>query len=145
MLYALQPVGGGPIKIGTSGNVKKRHEHLQSYYGCELVLLWTAEGGRYEEGVLHEQLASYRIRRTEQFIPCREVVEFLGLPSNTVIANEADELMPRLDLASVRMSSDVLRYARTVSAWRNVTLVDWLNDVVRKAAEAELAQIPKSK
>jgi len=44
---------------------------------------------------------------------------------------------------STRMNSSVLRLARTAAAWRNVSLVDWLNETVRKAAEAELAHIAK--
>lgn len=70
------------------------------------------------------------------------------LPPAGQMARKRTTLKPveenRADV-STRMNSETLRLARTAAAWRNVTLVDWLNDVVRKAAEAELAQIPKSK
>jgi len=70
------------------------------------------------------------------------------LPPSGSMARKRTTLKPveenRADV-STRMNSETLRLARTAAAWRNVTLVDWLNDVVRKAAETELAQIPKSK
>ena len=54
------------------------------------------------------------------------------------------ESVKRVDVTT-RMSPDVLRLARTAAAWRNMSLVDYLNEIVTERAESDIASIPKPK
>lgn len=80
MVYAMQPVDGGPVKIGTSTNVERRRVSLERAYGSRLVVLATFDGGRTEEEELHRRFAHLRLGRTEQFKPAPELMSFLGRP-----------------------------------------------------------------
>lgn len=44
MIYFMQPVGGGPIKIGYSEDVERRHRELERHYGRSLAILVTIPG-----------------------------------------------------------------------------------------------------
>jgi hypothetical protein len=41
VIYFVQPIDGGPVKFGTSGNVGARVGHLESHYRKPLALLAT--------------------------------------------------------------------------------------------------------
>lgn len=83
MIYFLQPVDGGPIKIGYTTNPKQRRWSLQVLYKRRLKTLRAIDGGKDEEKAIHERFAHLRFGRTEQFQPAPELVEFLGLPPDT--------------------------------------------------------------
>jgi hypothetical protein len=80
LIYFLQSIDGGPVKIGSSKDITRRHEELEAYYGRPLVLLATMEGGRKEETVIHQRFRRLRFGRTEQFRPDPELMEFIGRP-----------------------------------------------------------------
>lgn len=79
MVYFAQ-LPGGCIKIGTAVNVKRRLASLKSWYGRLPVLLAVIPGGREEELATHRRFSHLRVRRTEQFYPAPELIEFIGRP-----------------------------------------------------------------
>lgn len=80
MIYFAQATDGGPVKIGTSADVDTRLHQLEQHYGKPLALLATLPGGREEEARIHARFAHLRLGRTEQFLPNRELMSFLGRP-----------------------------------------------------------------
>jgi hypothetical protein len=44
VIYFMQPTDGGPVKIGCSDDVERRHEELEAFYGQPLALLATMPG-----------------------------------------------------------------------------------------------------
>ncbi len=50
MIYFLQGLEGGPVKIGYSANVDARRRQLESHYGQPLALPATMEGGPRRAG-----------------------------------------------------------------------------------------------
>lgn len=87
MIYFLQPIAGGAVKIGYSVDVEARHRQLENHYGQRLALLATMAGGPEEETAVHDRFAHLRIagkgRRggfPEQFRPAPELMAFIGRP-----------------------------------------------------------------
>jgi hypothetical protein len=80
MIYFMQPVDGGPVKIGSSDDVEARRRVLEGHYGRPLVVLGTMSGGKPEEMDLHRRFAHLRLGRTEQFRPGADLMEFIGRP-----------------------------------------------------------------
>ena len=111
----------GTIKIGFSKDLTSRFNALRGTYG-KIEVLKTQEGNRQTERALHRRFEHLRIRRTEQFLPGQELLEFLGSPQSE--ASEAREcpkrynvvqiLLPRDDWMAIRL--EALETGRTASA-----------------------------
>lgn len=99
-VYFMQPVGGGPVKIGHSANVDSRRQQLEARYGQPLVILAVIEGGRKEEHEMHTRFSHLRIEETEQFRPGRELMEFIGEPLLGSRVAESVEVMPSRTLTT---------------------------------------------
>jgi hypothetical protein len=86
MIYFLQSVDGGPIKIGCTVNVERRVSELEAMYGQPLAVLHTMPGGRKEEAAIHARFDHLRFRGKkqgcdpEQFRPTAELLAFIGRP-----------------------------------------------------------------
>jgi hypothetical protein len=93
MVYFMQAVGGGPVKIGYSADVAARVKQLEVKYGQELVILSVIPGGRDKERELHSRFSEIRFGRTEQFKPTAELMDFIGLPLFVSANPDAVELM----------------------------------------------------
>jgi hypothetical protein len=86
----------GSIKIGYTGNtVKVRLDQLEYGYGFELSLLATMPGDPEREREIHDQFASLRLGRTEQFRPGPDLMAFIGQPPVTDIDPDAVLATPR--------------------------------------------------
>lgn len=99
MIYFLQSVNGGPVKIGCTEELylKKRIYSLERHYGHKLVLLGTTDGEYDREAEIHAKFAHLRLRATEQFQPAAELMAFIGLP---VLANPAHGAVKELPIAT---------------------------------------------
>jgi hypothetical protein len=93
MIYFAQTATGS-IKIGTTEDVDGRMDTLASHYGASLALLATMPDGKPEEQEIHERFAHHRIRRTEQFRPGADLLEFIGKPLLVNANPEAVEAHP---------------------------------------------------
>jgi hypothetical protein len=87
MIYFVQAVQGGPIKIGTTENLDVRIKQLESAYRTELAILATKDGSYDEEKAIHDRFSHLRFGYTEQFRPAPELMEFISRP---LFANATD-------------------------------------------------------
>lgn len=142
MIYFLQPVDGGPVKIGTSENVEARHRQLEAHYGVPLALLATMPGGRAEEAEVHAQFDHLRLGRTEQFRPAPELMAYIGRPL-LVGANPAivEALKPALEsvsnVMSIRGTAAWKEWLDRYAARRRVPSTALIDQVLAEAAERD--------
>lgn len=143
MIYFMQPVEGGPIKVGSSENIEARRKQLETHYGRSLSVLATIPGGRKEERKIHERFSHLRLGRTEQFRPAPDLMEFIGRPLLVHPNPNAVEALPCAQGVPVRLEfdEDILAIARMVAAARGISLSRYIEDsmrsVVRKDMERE--------
>ncbi len=78
MIYFMQSVDGGPIKIGSSEDVDRRRRQLEMDYGRHLIVLSVIPGDRRTEILIHEKFAHLRFERTEQFRPGADLLDYIG-------------------------------------------------------------------
>jgi hypothetical protein len=79
MIYFVQTPSGS-VKIGCTEDIETRLARLESHYGQPVALLATMPGDRAVEREIHGRFAHLRLRRTEQFQPAVELMEFIGKP-----------------------------------------------------------------
>jgi Meiotically up-regulated gene 113 len=94
MVYFIQAIDGGPIKIGCSSDVERRRRHLEYTYGRSLVVLAVMDGGPEREKEIHEKFSRFRIGGTEQFRPVAELMAFIGHPLLVTADPNSVEAMP---------------------------------------------------
>lgn len=94
MIYFLQNVNGGTVKIGFTDNLNARCKQIEAYYGCPLAILATMKGDRETEREIHERFANLRFGRTEQFRPAVDLMAFIGRPLLVGANPDAVEAMP---------------------------------------------------
>lgn len=121
MVYFVQAVDGGPIKIGFSENLGRRIKQLESTYKTPLVLLKTVRGCRKKEAEIHARFSHLRLGNTEQFQPASDLMTFIGRPLLVGANPDAVEMME--SKANLRIYVTF----RCRSEYR-----DWLLDFARK-------------
>jgi hypothetical protein len=94
VIYFVQPVDGGPVKIGYSADPQRRHAQLEAIYRRPLVALAVIEGDRRREREIHDRFAHLRLGNTEQFRPAPELAEFIGAPLIVSPNPDTIEAMP---------------------------------------------------
>lgn len=77
MIYFIQGVAGGPIKIGYTNNVTRRLAQLRSGNPTPLRVIATTEGTLAIEAQLHRKFARYQVRR-EWFEDVEELRMFIA-------------------------------------------------------------------
>ncbi len=80
MIYFVQSIEGGPVKIGFTDDLGTRLKALEFSYRCGLAVLATLPGGRDEERSLHERFSHLRFGRTKQFRPAPDLMAFIDRP-----------------------------------------------------------------
>lgn len=75
MIYFVQAIDGGPIKIGYTGNVRKRLSGLRSSNPTYLILLGVMDGDREMEKHLH---GKFKKIQGEWFEPARKLFDFIN-------------------------------------------------------------------
>jgi hypothetical protein len=76
MIYVIENVENGHLKIGKAYNTKKRLAFLQTANSCDLRLLKEFDGGHSLERKIHRDLKKYKIRG-EWFMPDDAVWKYL--------------------------------------------------------------------
>ena len=149
MIYFMQPVDGGPIKIGCSVNVDARHRQLEAHYRRPLSILATIDGGRDEERALHEQFAHLRLGRTEQFRPDSELLAFIGRPFLVDPNPNVVEAIPpagdgRADQIRVAMTPEFKAWLQDYANSRQLTMSDTVvQALIEHAARKGFKSPPK--
>lgn len=147
MIYFMQPVGGGPVKIGTTENLDLRVRQLEQHYGKPLVILATMPGSYDEERAIHERFAHLRIRGTrrkplEQFRPADDLMEFIGRPLLVDPNPDAVEAMPSVrSYVSAKIDADVMRIARAVAGLQGISVAQYLSDSLRSVVEKDFRRL----
>lgn len=139
MIYFITPVDGGPIKIGTTGNLPQRLKSLEREMGCPLAILATMPGGLTEEKAMHERFAAYRLGQSEQFRPVREILEFIGRPLLVSADPDAVEAIPmrrKVMAIQVRASEEWKAWADELAAFDGLTLAALIDRTLRRYARA---------
>lgn len=135
MIYFLQPVAGGPVKIGYSADVPGRHRQLESHYGQPLALLAMIEGSVEQEAEIHGRFAHLRLGRTEQFRPAAELMAFIGRPLLVHPDPEAVEAMPADNLRGLRpvrvdLTHEAHRLLRLIAADADMSMASYAREAL---------------
>jgi hypothetical protein len=100
LVYFMQSVNGGPVKIGTTDYLEYRHDQLEKHYKTSLAILATMEGGVEKEAEIHARFDHLRMgqpgrrgKRPEQFRPDPELMAFIGRPLLAAPDPDAVEMM----------------------------------------------------
>jgi hypothetical protein len=137
MLYFIQTVSGGPIKIGHSEDVDARIKQLESHYDQPLALLATMPGGEKEERALHQRFSPWRLGRTEQFQPVAELLAFIGRPLLVGPNPNAVEVMePAVkSLASIKGGAEYATWLEGLAEHAHLPLTILIEHALREYAE----------
>lgn len=131
VIYFVQGLEGGPIKIGCTVDLKIRLKALEAHYGQPLALLATMPGGLEEEQAIHAKFAAARLGRTEQFRPVAEIMVFIGKPLLVSADPDVVEAMPKAIrkkalLPAWRANRTAHLHQRVSPEW-----LDWLREIAR--------------
>lgn len=139
-VYFMQPLEGGPVKIGCAVDVERRKSGLESLYGRRLRVLATIPGGRDEEARIHARFAHLRFRNKEQFRPALDLMTFIGQPSLT--DPEADGVQPmQRAYKGLRITDEALRWARIASAFTGETVVEYMSRILTEQAREDIDRL----
>lgn len=147
MIYFVQSIDGGPVKIGYSFDVESRIAQLEKHYGKSLAILATMPGGRDEETTIHRRFAHLRCGRTEQFRPAPELMSFIDRP---LFVNQGDvELMEptvkkdNLKAILFTLPADIHRALRVAAAEHEQSMATFARRIIEDYLSG--AKAPKSK
>lgn len=76
VVYFIQPVGGGPVKIGHSASPLERLGSLQAGCPFPLRILAVTDGGPAKEAALHRRFACHRVNG-EWFQPHHQLLSYI--------------------------------------------------------------------
>jgi hypothetical protein len=139
VIYFIQSLDGGPVKIGYSKDVDSRRSQLEYYYGRPLALLATIKGGRDKEREIHERFSHLRLERTELFRPTVELMEFIGRPLLVgANPNTVEILRPRRSTGMVRVDIETLKRAKLAASLLGIPLIDYVSQVLMKASNRDI-------
>lgn len=122
MIYFMQDLDGGPVKIGYSADVGQRQIQLEAKYARPLTVLAVVPGDRKREREIHSQFAHLRFKRTEQFQPATELSDFIGRPL-IVSANPAviEAMEPQVETICVRCTHSFKKWLAGFAKSERVT------------------------
>lgn len=151
MIYFLQPVDGGPVKIGFTDHLGVRHKQLEAHYGRPLALLATMEGGRSTEAEIHGRFAHLRFGRTEQFRPGPDLMAFINRPllvdANPDVVEAMKSVRPRPpadpSLITVRFDRALVSRLKMIATDKNVSLAEYISEIIRPTVERDWGKLIK--
>lgn len=139
MIYFMQAVDGGPVKIGFTDDLPTRHYQLERNYGRPLAILATMEGGREREAEIHARFAHLRLGKKEQFRPGVDLMQFIGRPLLVGANPDAVELMESREDARryVRLDDELCEIGRKLAAIRGTTMTELFTGILKPVVERE--------
>lgn len=135
MIYFIQPIEGGPIKIGTSIRLTQRLKELAAAHQCELRVLAVMAGGYAEEAELHRKFSHLKVVN-EWFEAGDDLLGFIVESANQW--DGVDEVPPVLALSPAKIGSEAIVLAKKAAALKEMTLYDFLTMAVLEVAEREI-------
>lgn len=146
MIYFVQPVAGGRIKIGRTVCLTKRLKQLCAQHGLALRVLAVLSGGALEESRLHRRFAHLRTRGNplgrEWFEPGQDLLSYIahgGSPwdgSDEVVVFKPSRMCLNTDrLFHLALKQEALRRGMTVSALVEEILKGSIPPIPAKAVE----------
>jgi hypothetical protein len=154
VIYAMQAVEGGPVKIGYTENLEARHKQLEAHYGRPLAILATIPGDLDTEAEIHLRFAHLRIdgggkrgRKIEQFRPASDLMEFIGSPLLVSADPDLIEAMPPVgydperDDVTVKLDRTLVGKAKLVATHRGVPVAELLSELARAPLDRAYAQM----
>jgi hypothetical protein len=133
VVYFVQSIEGGPIKIGTTVRLTMRLQALANEYGLDLRVLAVTDGSYREEKSLHRQFSHLNVE-DEWFEPGDDLLEFIikiGRPWDGTDERPTE---------AVRVKNDVLSMIRVVASFENKTIADYISDTLRPIVERDFAR-----
>lgn len=94
MIYFIQAVDGGPVKIGLAVNMQRRWYELQRTTGKELNVLGVIDGDIKVEKSLHSRFSQERVDK-EWFNPSPEILKFIQESARPFDLNRNFKYRPR--------------------------------------------------
>jgi hypothetical protein len=128
MIYFVQPIDGGPVKIGFTDNLSARLIQLEQHYRVSLAVLATLPGDRAVERSIHKKFAHLRFGQTEQFRPEAELFEFINKPLLVCPNPELVEaLEPRATMVGIRGTPEWKGWLEQFADHQRTTIVDLID------------------
>jgi hypothetical protein len=134
VVYFVQAVDGGPIKIGTSIRLTERLRSLARDAGKELCVLAVVDGSYGEERSLHRRFAHLNVVN-ELFEPGADLLGFIVEAGREW--DGTDDVPPKNDV-SVKMDAKVVEECRIASAFKGMSLAEYLSETMRVAAKKDI-------
>lgn len=131
MIYFLQPIGGGRIKIGTTIQLSYRLKQLASEFGDDLEVLAIIDGDRPEERQLHRKFAHLRTVG-EWFEPGDDLLGFIRSEGKPW-----DGTDPRNQYRIIKIDKATADMAAFVAHCRRQSLQEYLTDLCRETIQGE--------
>ena len=138
MIYFMQAVGGGMIKIGSTDDIERRLEEHEKQYGCKLRILKVLEGGLAKEREIQKRFGHLQYENTEQFSPAPDLMLFLGLPP-TLDGDEEDAVPigQESKTVSLEISPKTHRLLRIRAELESLTVPKLLQRMVMREFEID--------
>lgn len=140
MIYFVQAVDGGMVKIGTARDVARRIAQLEAHYGEPLVVLNTMEGGKKEERALHRLFAHLRHKRTEQFHPAPELMDFIGKPLFRPKKTKP-AMQPTHRVLVLRVDENLHQNLRIACAYKRTRMNRYVTETLAPVVEADIQRL----
>lgn len=135
MIYFVQRANDRAIKIGTTIRLSKRLRDLRTVHGdCEVLAVM--DGSYADESALHQRFADLLIEGREWFTNAGHLVVFIGREGRPW--DGTDEVPD--ERIGIRVDVETRRRAAKAAAMMEMSLADYASDVLRKAAERDIAR-----
>ena len=132
MIYFIQAVDGGPIKIGTTVRLTERLRALSREFGKELRVLAVTDGSYDQEKALHQRFAHLNVVN-ELFEPGDDLLGFIVQRGRQW--DGKDEATAR---EPVRIDADVLDDIRAVTGFNKLPISQYISDILRPIVRKDL-------
>jgi hypothetical protein len=140
VIYFVQPVDGGEIKIGTSARLSRRLVELCAEFGGELQVLAVADGGYDQESALHQRFSHLRVHG-EWFEPGDDLLAFIVHDARPW--DGVDEAKPDTRKLTA-IHTDVLKMARAIVGIRGGSVTQLISETCRPEFIRIIQEMQKS-
>lgn len=139
MIYFVQGLDGGAVKIGFTDDMATRLPQLEYKYKQPLAVLATMPGNREREQEIHARFSHLRFGKTEQFRPAADLMAFIGRPLLVGANPDAVEAMDdhsKPMIVQVRGSHEFKAWAEELARFDGLSLTSLFDRSIRLYAKA---------